>query len=207
MHNELAQLINSNVSGSNAEHVARENGDDVLFISSEHILRVCTFLKSAQGYEFNVLQVVTGCDYTDRIEVSYILASFIDNLELILKTKLLKENKDHTPELESVCSVWEAANYQERECFDMLGVCFKNHPDPRRILCPDDWEGYPLRKDYVPAEKYNGMVINPEHKINREEIFFGEKLKREAVDPKKISYSWKKPEYFPDGVPESTESE
>ena len=205
MHSELTQLINSNVSGASAEHVAAEVGDDVIFISAQHILGTCEFLKDAKDYEFNVLQVITGCDYEDRIEVSYILASFVNNLEVILKVKLAKENKDHTPEIESVSSVWLAANFQERECFDMLGVCFNNHPDPRRILCPDDWEGYPLRKDYVPAEKYNGMVINPEHKINREDIFFGEKLKRESAEPMKISYSWKKPEYYPGGATETTE--
>jgi NADH-quinone oxidoreductase subunit C len=206
MHSELSQLINSNVSGANAEHVPVEVGDQTIFISGNHILAICEFLKTAEDYEFNVLQVITGCDYEDRIEVSYILASFINNLEVILKVKLTKENKEHNPEIDSVCTVWSSANFQERECFDMLGVCFINHPDPRRILCPDDWEGYPLRKDYVPALKYNGMVINPEHKINREDIFFGEKLKRESTDPKKISYSWKKPEYYPVGATTSTES-
>ncbi len=203
MYKDLSELINSNVTGASAEFEEREKGDQVIFVSRDHIFDVCQFLKSAQAYEFNVLQVVTGCDYSDRIEVSYILASFVNNLELILKIKLPKSD-DHF-EVESVCSIWKSANFQERECFDMLGVCFKNHPDPRRILCPDDWEGHPLRRDYVVPEFYNGMLINPEHKINTEDIFFGEKLKRTASEPKKISYSWKKPKYYPSEATSSSE--
>lgn len=205
MHSELSQLINSNVSGASATHEARECGDDVIFVSKDHILPVCQFLKTAQGYEFNVLQVITGADYEDRLEVSYILASFLNNLELILKVKLPKESKDAVPEIESVTSVWKAANFQERECYDMVGVRFLNHPDHRRLLCPDDWEGWPLRKDYEVAETYNGMEINPAHKINTADIYFGEKLKSSAEDPKKFSYSWKKPEFYPTNSDAKTE--
>lgn len=198
MHSEWVSKINAAVSGANAEHVAAgEFGDDTVFVAPEKILEVCKYLYSAEGLEFNVLQVITGCDYEDRIEVSYILASFINNLELILKVKLPKASKDATPEIESVCSVWKAANFQERECYDMVGVIFKNHPDLRRLLCPQDWEGWPLRKDYQVQKEYAGMEVYPAHKINTADIYFGEKLKSEAADPKKFSYSWKKPEFYP----------
>lgn len=207
MHSEWTSKINAAVSGSNAEHVAAEVGDDTIFVASEKILDVCKYLYSAEGLEFNVLQVVSGTDYEDRIEVSYVLASFINNLELILKVKLPKASKDATPEIESVCSVWKAANFLERETYDMVGVIFKNHPDLRRLLCPQDWEGWPLRKDYVVQKVYAGMEVNPEHKINTADIYFGEKLKSSAADPKKFSYSWKKPEFYPKGAQTSSTTE
>ena len=119
------------------------------------------------------------------------LCSFTKNNELILKVKLPKESPSATPEIESVCSVWKAADWQERECYDMVGVIFKNHPDFRRILCPEDWEGWPLRKDYDVAEEYHGMTINPEEKVNNADHFFFKKIQETLEDPKKLSHSWK----------------
>ena len=166
MLNELVSSINSAVSGANANVVEKEGTQSVIFIESANILEVCKHLKSNEGVK--VLEVITGCDFEDRIEVSYVLATFDpqNNKEFILKTKLAKNGADHTPEIDSVCEVWKAANWQERECYDMVGVQFNNHPDLRRILCPEDWEGFPLRKGYKVAEKYHHMVINPMDKMN-----------------------------------------
>lgn len=124
--------------------------------------------------EYESLQVVTGVDYPGYIEVSYVLCSFFKNKELIVKLKLPKE----APlKVETVSDIWKAANFQERECFDMMGVEFLHHPDLRRILCPDDWEGYPLRKDYVPAQFYQGIELFPKEKMNLEEREFAQKQK------------------------------
>lgn len=193
MHNQIAEKLNSLVSGSNAVVNTATVGDSSITVEAEKILEVCKALKS-EG--FNVLQVITGTDYADRIELTYILADYTKNLELLLKVKLprgngLGNNRDTLPKINSVVSVWSAANFQERETYDMIGVNFVGHPDHRRILTPDDWQGYPLRKDYVVQETYLDMVVNPPGKINTEDHFFGKKLKEQIGDPKKVSASWK----------------
>ena len=176
MHSQWADYINQKVEGANATVNEAEIGDSSITINSEKTLQVCEALYSGE-HEFNVLQVITGCDYPEdnEIEVSYIIASFIHNTELILKIRLPRGDENNIPSVASVCSVWKAANFQERECYDMIGVNFEGHPDLRRILCPEDWKGYPLRKDYVVEETYRGMEVNPVAKLNIGEREFGAK--------------------------------
>lgn len=165
MHNEIAELINSKLPEAKATVTNPEVGDNSIVVEAESIKAVCKLLKKNKEYSFNSLQVISGVDYTDHIEVNY----FLNNLDLKaprqlqLKTKL--EDRIN-PTLDSVTSIWKAADWQERECFDMLGVTFKGHPDPRRILCPDDWTGFPLRRDYMAPKVYNGMEVFPESKMN-----------------------------------------
>ncbi len=185
MHDQIVEKLNSNVSGSNPKLVKPENGDASIFVESGKLKEVCQFLYSDADCDFKVLQVITGTDYLQaeatedspaeeaRIEVSYILTSYTKKHDLILKVKLNREN----PEVESVVSIWASANFQERECFDMVGVKFLNHPDLRRILCPEDWEGFPLRKDYIVQTSWHDMEVNPEHKMNLPEREFDKRQK------------------------------
>lgn len=193
MHNQVADYLNKNVSGANAviNELVAAVGDKSITVEASKILEVCSALKNSPEFEMNVLQVITGTDYSDRIEVSYILASFIKNTELILKAKLPRGDKFNLPKINSVVSLWSAANFLERETYDMIGVEFVGHPDPRRILCPYDWDGHPLRKDYVVQEKYLDMVVDPPGKNNTEDQMFGKRLKEELGDPKRVSASWK----------------
>lgn len=167
----LKNLINSNVSSANAQLLKAEVGFSSILVDGESILKVCQFLRDNNQKPFNSLQVISGVDYLEYIEVNYMLANFdLDHAyEFILKARVTDRV---APVLESVVSVWAAANYQERECYDMLGVTFKNHPDHRRILCPDDWEGFPLRKDYNAQKYYNGMEVYPDSKMNLEDREF-----------------------------------
>ncbi len=180
MHDQWAELINSKASGANATVHKAEVGDSSITVEAGKLKEACQALYDGG---FNVLQVITGTDYLEenpRIEVSYILADFTNNHELILKVKLPREN----PEVDSVVSIWKAANFLERETFDMVGVRFKDHPDHRRILCPQDWEGFPLRKDYEAAKEYNGMEVYPEDKLNLDDQVFGTKTAATAVSNK-----------------------
>ena len=107
--------------------------------------RVCEFLKSDAETSFNYLSDLTCVHYPDRrtapFEIVYNLFSIDANERVRLKVRT-KESVD------SVTGVWPAANWLEREVFDLFGVRFNNHPDLRRLLLPPDWEGHPLRKDF-----------------------------------------------------------
>jgi NADH-quinone oxidoreductase subunit C len=122
-----------------------ERDELTLEITAEHIVGVCAHLKQAQN--FVRLSSLTGVDWypaEPRFEVVYHLHSPERNERLRLKCRLAGTN----PEIDSVTVVWRGANWYERETFDLYGVRFRNHPDLRRIMLPEDWEGYPLRKDY-----------------------------------------------------------
>ncbi len=128
-------------------------GQLTLEIAPARILEVCQFL--GQQERFTRLSGVTAVDWfpkDPRFEVVYHLHSLERNQRLRLKCKLGGES----PEIDSVTAVWRAANWYEREVFDLFGVVFRGHPNLRRILMPDNWAGHPLRKDYpVHGYKYS----------------------------------------------------
>lgn len=171
--NKLAELINQNVSGANATVNVTEDAktDTSITVEASKIYPVIEFLKTNKEMPFNALQAVSGVDYMEWMEVCYIMAhfDFATPRELILKVKVTDRV---SPAVDSVVSLYPAANFQERECYDMFGIKFNNHPDLRRILCPDDWEGFPLRKDYVAQKVYNGMEVFPDNKMNYDDREF-----------------------------------
>jgi NADH-quinone oxidoreductase subunit C len=122
-----------------------DRGELTLEIASGRIVDVCRFLKEQQG--FVRLSTVTAVDrypLEPRFEVVYHLHSVTRNERLRLKCRLSGDD----PAIDSVTPVWRGANWYERETFDLFGILFRNHPDLRRIMLPEDWEGHPLRKDY-----------------------------------------------------------
>ena len=119
-------------------------GQNYFVVDAGSIVSICRYLK--QEEQFNFLPDLTAADYPKRekrFEVIYQLYSFARNVRLRLKAPL-GENES----LESVVSVWAGANWLEREVHDMFGIHFRGHPDLRRILLPQEWQGHPLRKDY-----------------------------------------------------------
>ncbi|MDI1471604.1 MAG: NADH-quinone oxidoreductase subunit C [Thermodesulfovibrio sp.] len=114
-------------------------------VKKEKIKEILRYVKEEQG--FNHLQDLCGVDYyleNPRFEVVYNLFSIWRRLHIRVKAKI----DDKEPEIDSITDLWEGANWHERECFDMFGIKFTGHPDLRRILMPEDWDGHPLRKDY-----------------------------------------------------------
>ena len=124
-------------------------------VNPAEILEVCQFLRADSRFLMDHLELLGGVDFKDRIEVVYILYSMKHRHRYTLKCRLPRE----TPSIHTVESVWGVANWHEREAYDMYGIVFEGHSDLRRILCPDDWEGYPLRKDYKFPTRYRDMPV------------------------------------------------
>lgn len=133
-----------------------------LYISPMYLKQVATFLRDDPAYYMDFLSSISAVDYypDGYFEVVYHLSSIIKGTQLCLKVKLEDlRGTDELPEVDSLSAIWRTAEWHERECFDLMGIFFREHPDLRRILLPDDWEGFPLRKDYKDMEEYHGIAI------------------------------------------------
>jgi len=123
-------------------------GETTVVVPREFIVDVCLFLKSSAETHFNFLADLCGADRgpeeEPRFEVNYHLFSTTRHHRLRLKVLLNEED----PHVQSVTGVWRTANWHERETYDLVGVIFDGHPDLRRILLPEDWQGHALRKDF-----------------------------------------------------------
>jgi len=122
-------------------------------VRREAILPVMRFLRDDPALQFDFLQLITGLDYPDHFESVYHLYSYPRRHAIAIKADLPRD----LPEIDSVEPIWRAADWHERETFDLMGIIYKGHPDLRRILCPEDWVGHPLRKDYRQPEEYHGI--------------------------------------------------
>lgn len=113
-------------------------------VAPELLVLTATALKQNKDTLFDMLVCITGVDWGKELGVVYHLRSTVFNHMIVLKTKVSdREN----PEIDSLCSLWPAADFHEREVFDLLGIKFRGHPDLRRLFLDSTW-GYPLRKDY-----------------------------------------------------------
>jgi NADH-quinone oxidoreductase subunit C len=146
--------------------VGEETGgmQPALLIEPSRIADVCLELRNNHATYFDFLSCLSGVDYgitANRFGVVYHLASIPYQTQLTLKiSKDHGRNVDDLPVFPSISSVYRTADWHEREAYDLVGIFFEGHPDLRRILLPDDWEGYPLRKDYKAAEYYKGIKID-----------------------------------------------
>jgi NADH-quinone oxidoreductase subunit C len=124
------------------------------------IADVCRFMKTDADLACDCLSNLSGVDYPKRnaIQVVYHLYSYRHRHLFALKVDAPRDD----PRVVSVAGVWRAAEWLEREVFDLLGVVFEGHPDLRRILMPEDWPGHPLRKDFVEPEEYHGISTSRE---------------------------------------------
>ncbi len=132
---------------------AREfRGETTIYIRPDRLIRVCEFLREEPSLTFEFLSDITAVDLypnEPRFEVVYHLVS----LQNVQRLRLKVRTSGQDPRVDSLVPVYQSANAFEREIFDLFGVQFAGHPYLRRILMPEDWEGYPLRKDY-PTEGY-----------------------------------------------------
>lgn len=157
----ITKVIKKNLAEEVIVSIVNETLQPYLVINKDFIYQVCDLLKNDTGTCFNHLSCVTGVDYRDvynRFELVYHLYStFHTNLIVLKVSENIGDSFDMS--FQSVSGIWRAADWYEREIFDLFGVKFINHPNLKRILLPDDWQGYPLRKDYRPACDWHGMPI------------------------------------------------
>jgi len=144
----MSEIIESSIRGRFPDAVVESSTVDgvlTLKVDAKQLPELCAFLESAADLGFDYPADITAVDWSDRLELVYHMYSISKKHKLILKADLDREN----PVVGSVTSVWKGADWQEREIFDLFGIRFEGHPDLRRILLPEEFEGYPLRKDYV----------------------------------------------------------
>ncbi len=134
---------------------AAKDRDPWFQVAPAALVAVCEKLKTDPRFSIDYLECLTGVDYPAKaqIHVVYHLWSYSLLHRVVLKVALPRDE----PKVATLSTVWSVANWHERECFDLLGVHFEGHPDLRRLLLPDDWEGYPLRKDYAEKADYHGI--------------------------------------------------
>ena len=147
--------------------------DPWVSIEPSHLIEVSRFLRDDPRLGFDILNCITGVDYLEpdakkaakagfepHLELVYHLSSFVHNHRFVLKIMLprWKDNQPgQLPEVPSISEVWKTADWHERETYDLCGIVFTGHPDLRRILLSEDWEGFPLRKDYEFPLEYHGI--------------------------------------------------
>ena len=165
--------------------LAEQRGAPFAPVSAARLVEAARFLKFTPGIELDHCDDLTALDWPKRavIEVVYHLFSYRHRHGLVLKVTVDRRQ----PVAPSVQGVWKAANWMERECHDLFGVAFTGHPDLRRILLPDDWQGWPLRKDYQEAGGYHAISNlreNPMTELRRlDEVKLAEVAKSRPPPP------------------------
>ena len=153
MNSEKIKLIISKFS----DKVDFSDEDEVLLVKDvSSWFQIADFLKNDKDLVLDYLMCITAYDTGDSNNFG--LAYNLHSTKLKHSLEIRLEFVDGT-EIHSIESLWKAADWHEREAFDMMGVKIINHPDMKRILLPEDWEGYPLRKNYETPEYYNGMPV------------------------------------------------
>jgi len=135
--------------GEAIQEIIEYRGELTVVIDRAAVVEVCTLLRDDPDFQFNMLSYMTCLDNKAlgadvRFESVYMLFSIPKSHRVRIRAAIPEDD----PTISSVCGVWPGANFMEREAYDMFGVVFQGHPDLRRILMPDDWEGHPLRKDF-----------------------------------------------------------
>lgn len=166
IRDRLTQRFGQGITGSNIEAV-----DPWVEVAAEALRDISRYLRDEPDLRFNFLHCITVVDYLQvdpkrkiegepRLEVIYHLSSLAHRHRLAVKVILPRWKNGvpgELPEVPTVSDIWRTADWHEREVYDLSGVHFSGHPDPRRILCPEDWVGHPLRKDYEMPLEYHGI--------------------------------------------------
>lgn len=132
-------------------------GENYIPLTPDHWGEIAAWLRDNPDLKFDSLQCITGVDLgtEDNLEVRYNLHSMQHRQHIEIRIQVEREN----PQVPSIEQIWRIGDWFEREVYDMYGIVFDGHRDPRRMLLPEDWIGFPLRKDYETPDTYHGIVI------------------------------------------------
>ena len=137
---ELVSQLNAKFPGA-----VEEAGKDSILVRSDALTSVVGYLKTGDGLKFDYLNYITSVDYYSYFEVVYMLTSIEYNRSVTLKTRCYSRDN---PTLPSITGLYQGADFQEREIFDLMGIRFEGHPNLKRMFLWEGFEGYPLRKDF-----------------------------------------------------------
>jgi NADH-quinone oxidoreductase subunit C len=137
----MASRIEDKYPGSIEEYTS-----DWLVVKSDALLKVARYIRDTEDLRLDYFNYVTAVDYYSYFEVVYQLTSTIHNHSIVLKTRCYDRENPRVP---SVISLWQGADFQEREIFDLMGISFDGHPNLKRIFLWEGFQGHPLRKDYL----------------------------------------------------------
>ena len=155
VNQKVSQILEDKFPG--AVIVPEEPHNDFIQLNSEKWNEIAKFLKTESALKFDSCQCITGVDLgvEENLEIRYNLHS----TKHLHKVEIRIEADRKRPRIPSVEQIWRIADWFEREVYDMYGIRFKGHRDLRRMLLPEDWKGWPLRKDYKTPQTYNGMKV------------------------------------------------
>jgi NADH-quinone oxidoreductase subunit C len=131
-----------------------EAGDAFILADPMAFHEVARFLRDDPQMAFDYLRLVSAVDWTDRLSSVYHLYSYTKDHDAVLRVDLDRTD----PHVASVADLWPTAEWHEREAYDLMGIVYEGHPGLRRIFMPEDWEGFPLRKDYQQPKEYHGIT-------------------------------------------------
>jgi NADH-quinone oxidoreductase subunit C len=143
----LVATLQAAVPGAQIEPAPSIDLQTTIYVSRDQVPGLARALRDRPELAFTFLAELTAVDFwpkEPRYEVVYVLVSIANRLRLRMKVRLAADD----PHVATVSDVWPAANWLEREVWDLFGIAFDGHPDPRRLLMPEDWQGFPLRKDH-----------------------------------------------------------
>ena len=141
------QALSKQIQERFPDSVVEDVGDYIL-LKNESLQDIARFCHDTPGLELDLLVSITGVDYIDYLEAVYHLVSIKHNHSVVLKTKSYDRDD---PKVPSLTSIWQGADLQEREVYDLMGISFTGHPDLKRVFLWEGFHGYPLRKDFTSA--------------------------------------------------------
>ena len=153
---EICQLIQAHLRDDDCQLL--ENAyDPSIRVPASRVFAVMEFLKASQDLDFTVLMNQTASHHDTELRLYWHLYSYSQKHHLTVESAVPVDQ----PQVSSVVKLWPSADWLERETYDLFGIIFSGHPDLRRIMLPEDWEGFPLRKDYQIPDQYNDMDHRP----------------------------------------------